>query len=84
MHDGELEAELDPLCKVVYFERLVRSLGLSLLEVDSDLCMGRDARRWQEVEICSSVTVGKCGKEYVSCDGFDALPYWNYLEIFLD
>lgn len=63
MHEGELEAELDPLCKVVYLDKEVRGFGLSLLEVDSDLWIGREALRWQEVEICSSVTVGKCGKE---------------------
>lgn len=65
MQLGELEAELDALGMVF---RMLRRLALllSLLDVDSERCNGKEARRWLGMFTCISDTVGNGGNEKLS------------------
>lgn len=67
MHDDELDVELAGLCRTEYLYNGVNfgGFGLSLLDVDSDLCNGNDALRPTDAAATplSSVTVGNVGNE---------------------
>lgn len=66
-HDDELDVELAGLCRTEYLYNGVNfgGFGLSLLDDDSDLCSGKDARRPTDIAATplNSVTVGNVGNE---------------------
>lgn len=60
MQLGDVEAELDAL-GIVFSIFMRGGFGLSLLDVDSDRCIGRDERRYGDT--WSSDTFGNGGNE---------------------